>query len=439
MRIAIAVMVVLAVVTCSSASAAPVPPPNTELVSVSTAGAQVDNYAVTEAGGISQHGRYVTFDTAATTLVAGDTNGLQDVFVRDRGAGTTERASVSSAGAQANGVSANGAISATGRYVVFSSGATNLVPGPDHNNNNSDIFRRDRVTGRTVAVSITPRGRLSDSGAQEPSISADGRYIAFSSSSTNLARDPNRSGEDVFVRDMATGTTRIASFRGVGRAADRGSFEPAISADGTAVVFASDATNLVHHDTNGSEDIFERDLVGSTTTRVSVSSTGVQAKSGSFSFDPSTSADGRYVIFTSSAPNLAVDDHNRNSDVFVHNMATGTTELVSRSSSGIVGDGRSVAGSISNDGRFVVFWSGADNLVAGDGNLVADVFMRDLVTGTTTRVDVSSAGAEADSDPFNQVPAISGDGLHIAFDSFATNLVDGDTNGLPDVFIRNLG
>ncbi len=142
------------------------------------------------------------------------------------------------------------------------------------------------MTGRTVAVSVDPHGKLSNLGADEPSISADGRYVAFSSRSTNLARDPNGATRDVFVRDMASGVTRLVSFRRLGVAADGGSSEPAISADGSAVVFSSLATNLVHHDTNNAQDVFERDLDASTTTRVSVSSTGVQVKPGFFSSIP---------------------------------------------------------------------------------------------------------------------------------------------------------
>jgi Tol biopolymer transport system component len=210
------------------------------------------------------------------------------------------------------------------------------------------------------------------------------------------------------------------------------SMSPAISADGRYVAFESYASNLVAGDTNDRRDVFVGDRVTGTTERVSVSSSGTQANSRSMS--PAISADGRYVAFNSDARNLVAGDTNRAQDVFVHNRSTGTTRRVSKSSSGTQANQRSSTGGISADGRYVAFESWASNLVAGDTNDRSDVFVRDRATGTTQRVSVSSAGTQANQGSWD--PAVSADGRYVAFGSYASNLVAGDTNDVGDVFLR---
>ena len=254
---------------------------------------------------ISANGRYVVFSSSASDLVAGDTNDVYDVFVRDIVAGTTTRVSVDSAGHEGNESSWYGAISTDGRYVAFYSFASNLVAGDT--NGQSDVFVRDIVAGTTTRVSISNAGLQADQGGSVPAISADGRYIAFLSYSTNLvAGDTNNAG-DIFVRDTVAHTTTRVSLDSAGTQANNSSTDlPSISANGRYVAFLSYASNLVAGDTNGNEDAFVRDTVAGTTTRVNVDSAGTQANDNAFF--PAISADGRYVAFWSWASNLVPND-----------------------------------------------------------------------------------------------------------------------------------
>ena len=319
----------------------------TTRVSVSSTGAQA-NDGTFDFPAISADGRYVAFSSLGSNLVPGDTNGTDDVFVRDRVAGTTSRVSVSSTGARANLSSRGASISADGRYVAFVSGASNLVP--EETNVYVDVFVRDRVAGTTSLVSVTSTGApADDESCCGTSISADGRYVAFNSLASNLVLGDSNLADDVFVRDRVAGTTRRVSVSSSGAQANSFSVAPSISADGRYVAFVSYASNLVPGDTSRSVDVFVRDLVAGTTTRVSVSSSGAQAMGSSDM--PSTSADGRYLAFVSLASNLVPGDTNDTDDVFVRDQVAGTTSRVSVSSTGGQGSGLSFLPSISDDGR----------------------------------------------------------------------------------------
>jgi Tol biopolymer transport system component len=198
------------------------------------------------------------------------------------------------------------------------------------------------------------------------------------------------------------------------------------------VAFRSPASNLVRGDTNRRTDVFVRDRQTRTTRRVSVNSHGHQANYSSF--DPAISADGSFVVFVSSASNLVRGDTNGKVDVFVRNRHAGTTTRVNVRSDGHQANRPSSAPSISATGRYVAYRSGGSNLVAGDTNHKADVFLRDRTAGTTKRVSVRSNGDQANGLSFE--PSISADGRYIAFHSHASNLIAGDTNGRPDIFIR---
>ncbi|MBP2235259.1 Tol biopolymer transport system component [Sinorhizobium kostiense] len=264
----------------------------------------------------SAHGRYVAFSSDANNLVADDTNGTTDVFVRDLQLGTTIRVSVDSAGNQANNYSYSGSISADGRHVAFTSSASNLVAGDT--NGFIDVYVRDLQLGTTTRVSVDSSGDEAngDSNFLElPSISADGRYVAFSSEASNLVAGDTNGVSDIFVRDLHLGTTTRVSVGSVGGQANGGSFEASISADGRYVAFSSDASNLVAGDTNSVEDVFVFDLQRGTTTRVGVAPSGGQANNESFL--PSISADGRHIAFNSVASNLVADDTNGDVDTFV--------------------------------------------------------------------------------------------------------------------------
>ena len=345
---------------------------------------------------------------------------------------TITRVSVDSAGNQGNNNSFSSSISADGRFVAFDSGASNLVRGDTQYN--YDIFVRDLLTNTTTLVSSGDRG---NSNSSYPSISADGRFVAFQSQANILVRGDTKNPTDIFVRDLLTNTTIRVSVDSAGNQGNDSSYSPSISADGKFVAFDSKAFNLVPGDTNNSGDIFVRDLLTNTTTRVSVGSAGNQGNSNS-SY-PSISADGKFVTFSSDASNLVPGDTNNSDDIFVRDLLTNTTTRVSVDSAGNQAIGISPAApSISADGRFVVFNSTSTNLVPGDTNASGDVFVRDLSTNTTTRLSVDSAGNQVISNSFRP-PSISANGRFVAFDSNdSSNLVPRDTNNSQDVFVVDL-
>jgi Tol biopolymer transport system component len=353
------------------------------------------------------------------------------------------RMSVDSAGAQADGDSAwsRPAVSGDGRYVAFASDADDLVAGDT--NGVADVFVHEVATGVTVRVSVDSAGVQGNRDSFSPSLSESGRFVAFTSLANNLIASDTHGLADVFVHDRdpdgngifdeGNGVTFRVSIRGAGLEANGASGNPSISANGLLVAFDSSATNLVASDSNNVKDVFLRDWLNQKTTRMSVDSLGVQGNDQSFS--PSISRDGGAVGFTSSATNLVAGDGNFQDDVFVRVLAAGTTEIVSVGPLGNPGDNWSAGASLSNDGQFVAFYSWADDLVGGDLNNQGDVFLRDRALGTTERVSVDSAGAEADG--YSLLPAVSADGMVVAFESGAGNLVANDGNGLDDVFVRD--
>ena len=413
-----------------------------ELVSVARAGASAN--ASSQNPDVSPDGRYVAFQSFASDLVARDTNGAFDVFVRDRKIGRTTRVSVSSTGRQGNGGSIEPSISANGRFVAFASDASNLVRGDT--NGTTDIFIHDRLTGTTARVNVSSRGRQANGESGGAIVSASGSYVAFTSEATNLvARDTNRA-TDVFLRDRTTGrTTRVnVSAREREAQGETITVTPALSASGRFVAFDSTASNLVRGDTNREVDVFLRDRRTGTTKRVSVTSAGGQANGDSF--NAALSADGRVVSFNSLATNLVGrGDTNGVMDVFVRDRARGRTVRVNVDSTGNQAVGRrdpedpgtygdSGDADISGNGRFVTFYSTALNLVAGDGNAAPDVFIRDRLTRTTTRASVATGGGEAAG--WSVTPEISADGRFVAFLSDAEILVPEDGNGSADVFVQ---
>lgn len=398
-------------------------------VSVNSLGKEGDRFSINPS--ISADGRFVAFESTATNLVPADTNNNSDIFVRDRLTNITTRISVNSTGNQGNFDAFNPAISADGRFVAFESNSTNLVSGDT--NNTSDIFLHDRLNGNTTRISVDSTGQEGDRPSLNPSISADGRLIAFESNSTNLVAGDTNNTSDIFIRNIETNTTTRVSVNSTGNQGNIGSFNPSISANGRFVAFDSLADNLVAGDTNSTRDIFVREIQTNTTTRVSVNSSEIQANFGSIS--AAISADSRFVAFQSNASNLVTGDTNGTSDIFVYDRLTNTTSMASMNSTGDRANRSSFKPSISADGRFVAFDSLADNLAAADTNGTNDIFVRDKDTATTTRISVNSENQGADITSFN--PAISAMGNVIAFDSFATNLVPQDTNSSRDVFISH--
>lgn len=331
--------------------------------------------------------------------------------------GVTARVDVSSTGIPGNGYgsTARSFLSADGRYVTFTSAANNLVSADT--NDKPDVFVRDLLTGETTRVTVSSSGVEGSGHSSGGSISADGRFVSFTSYSSDLVSGDTNGKSDVFVHDRAVGETARVSLSSVGGQGNGDNYLPIISADGRYVAFTSFASNLVTGDTNGASDVFVHDRQTGETERVSVLSGGAQLN-GHSSY-PSISADGRYVSFMWDA------------NVYVHDRQLGETTLVSVSNSGEPGNALSMMSDISADGRYVAFESDASNLVSGDVNLSRDVFVRDLLENETTIVSVSSEGAIGSGYPPGEMgsassfhPSISDDGRYITFSSFAKNFSD---------------
>ena len=406
--------------------------PSNTAVATKPASAATICISVTPGGGVGEDGsyrpavsaggRYISFTSYAENLVAGDANRDIDIFVRDTVTGQTRLVSAAADGTQGNGSSGwVSSISLDGRYVAFESWASNLVPGDT--NNKCDIFVKDMETGYISRVSVASGGAEGNGDSRNPAISADGRYVAFESNASNLVPGDTNGAGDIFVHDRLTGVTKRVSVN---------SGSPSINADGRYVAYQSLASNLISGDTNGMQDIFLHDLqTGSTTI---ISKRGGTLANG-HSFNPSVSADGRYISFESVASNLVDGDTNNRVDIFVYDRVTGQLSRVSVGSDGSQGNYDSWDARLSADGRLVVFTSRATKLVPGDTNDWADTFLHDRLTGETLRVSVSSDGTEGDQFSY-EAPSISPDGGYVAFTNFSWNLVPGDENWEPDVFLR---
>ncbi|HEX2295313.1 MAG TPA: hypothetical protein VHN37_08400 [Actinomycetota bacterium] len=391
---------------------------------------------------ISGDGNFVGFTSRASNLIGADRNDATDVFLFNRETESPEFVSIRSTGTQANRSSESPSLSHTGRYVAFSTHATNLAIKGDRNGV-SDVFVYDRNEGRTNRASIRSDLKEANGSSYDPSISGNGRFVAFTSNASNLAVKGDDNGTtDVFVHDRTTLKTNRVSISSKLKEGNGSSFSPSISADGRMVAFASYASNLVRRDTNRSADIFVYNRVTRKTIRVSIASDGTQADGESSA--PMISADGGFVAFHSNASNLVEDDTSGLTDVFVHEISSGETTRVSRGMASSEANGASYIPAISGDGRYVAFQSDASNLVPGDTNGTpntfqgVDVFRFDRQTNQTERVSVGDDGEQANgpsNDPGDD-PSISYDGRYVCFASLASNLVEDDTNGAYDVFVR---
>ncbi len=328
---------------------------------------------------ISGDGRLVAFTSFASNLVGADLNGFADVFLRDMASGSVTLLSAARSGGAGNSVSFGAAVSSEGGHVAFLSAASNLVAGDS--NSAIDVFVRDLSTGITTRATTGADGTQQDGGAlNRPALSADGRYVVFDSLATNLAGATHNALRDhVFVKDLWTGDVRRASEAADGTAQNggfQGTLRPQISADGRYVVFASNASNLVADDRNGVVDVFRKDLWTGWVELVSVSTDGQQGNASSL--DARISADGAQVLFTSHASNFAADDRPLSADIFIRDMQTGALTLVSTTPQGRPGFGQSVNGALSADGTTAAFASAAPDLVAADANAQHDAFVAAL-------------------------------------------------------------
>lgn len=426
---AAAILVALAASSGHAAAAAA----GTERVSTDSSGVEGNGLTFSPPS-VAAEGRYVAFASEASNLVPGDTNSQSDIFVHDRQTGSTERVSVSSSEAQADGASDQPSISADGRFVAFESDALNLISGEA--NGTTDVFIHDRETGSTELVSVNSSGEQSGGPSFDPSISVDGRFVGFISYAAGLVPGDTNQWRDVFIHDRLTGATEQVNASPLLLPLGATPTPPSLSAQGRYVAFESFAPDATGPFARPNIFVYSRHT--GVTERVSVSSSGTQGNGSSSR--PSISADGRFVAFESDASNLVPDDTNSHSDVFIRDHQTGATARLSVSTAGAQGVGFLGSGdpSISANGRFVSFYAVPPNLVVGDTNDTGDIFVRDVQTGSTERVSVSSSEAEGNA-LSGTSSSISGDGRFIAFGSAASNLVLDDTNATWDVFVRDRG
>jgi hypothetical protein len=408
--------------------------PKTQRVNVSSSGAQARGYS--DVPRLSANGRFAAFLSDAPNLIRGDTNHASDVFVRDLKTRKTWRVSVNSRGQQANGASFVGSISSSGRYVTFSSYATNLA-GRDRNGRGSDVYLRDRKLHKTIRMNVSSSGKQAGAFVyQGAPVSADGHLVAFNSFG-HLAPEDTNGWMDIFVRNRKTHKTELVSVGLGGAPGELHSWGASMSDDGRFVAFSSYANNLVPHDRNGhGEDVFVRDLTTHTTVIASVDSSGQQngqERKGQ-TLGGTISADGRFVVFNSLA-RLVDDDTNGLSDGYMRDLTNGTTERVTVGPAGNQSvHEQSYASGLSAHGEFVAFSSSGSDLMPDDATSGYDGFVRDVARHTTSRVSVNNAGEEANKSA--GASAISADGRFVGFFTGATNLVPRDTNRIGDVFVR---
>ncbi|MDQ4094651.1 MAG: hypothetical protein M3174_00370 [Actinomycetota bacterium] len=349
---------------------------STERVNVSSTGEQMpgpwgeENTYVD----ISGDGRIIAFATSSPGLVPNDTENYNDVFVHNRKTGRTMRVSVNSRGEQGNSHSFEPTLSANGRYVGFQSVASNLshVRLPDDSKSTVRSYVHDRKTKTTSLVGLSSDGEVANDHTAALDLSSDGRFAVFDSSASNLVPDDRDPGSDVFVRDLFLGTTSYVSKSSREHPGNDGSFEPSISGNGRYVAFSSAASNLVRGDDNGADDVFVRDRARGSTVRVSVGTDGQEADG--LSFGPAIAARATVVTFVSRATNLA-RGYSPADDVYAHNFKTGRTRLVSTSLRGEEANDHSLRPRPSADGRLVAFTSRASDLTVRDTNGVGDQFV----------------------------------------------------------------
>jgi len=399
-----------------------------ELVGIATDGSQSSDVGFQQKA-ISSDGRYVVF--SAKGLTPGDM--YYNVYLRDRATNMTELVSIASDGIHRNSyhLSESVGVSANGRHVTFTARWQQ-----DESTNGSDVYVRDRATGITELISVPGEENRDSLGT---SISDNGRYVAFSSTATNLVSADINDSRDIFVRDRVTSTTERVSIASDGTEANGGSGEPSISGDGRYVVFTSEANNLVPNDTNGVADLLLHDRATGTTKRINVANDGTQS---SFSFDGyygfKLSGDGQYIAFGSN-DSLSAEDTNSFIDIYVYDQVSDSVELVSKAYDGSPANLISLYPSISSNGRYVSFISMASNVVEGGIPQGIGAFVYDRVTQTSEMVDVPDDGVSgATGISFGHI-GLSGDGCQVVFSSSASNLVTGvsDTNNSWDVFVRD--
>lgn len=390
---------------------------------------------------VSSDGRYVTFHSWASNIVPNDTNASDDIFKKDTQTGQIWRVSVGSGGGEGNSSSTYPSASFDQRYVAFESTSTNLVAGD--NNNANDIFLKDTQTGTTTRITTSSQ---EFAGSYSPSVSGDGRYLAFYSLASNLVANDNNGVGDVFLYDRETTLTTRVSTSSDSQEGDSQSYAPALSSNGRYIVFMSTATNLVANDTNGAEDVFVKDILTGQTTRISVNSSGTEATwpggwwLSKTQNQASISADGRYVAFQSNANNLIANDTNTSYyDIFVKDRQGGAITLINSNSAGVQAVGNHSYPVISANGRQVAFQSlDRWDLVYG---AFADpaIFLKDIYSGEISLISTDVDGyLDTNGPDDSDLPGISYYGNYVVYYSKQRMLVENDTNNYEDIFLTKV-
>ncbi len=379
---------------------------------------------------LSRDGRYVVFDSSASNLVSNDTNGKKDIFVRDTKNNTIEMVSISTAGTQGNYDAKDPSMSADGNHIVFESFANNLTTGDS--NGKYDIFLHNRQANTTTLISKKQDGTQSNDHSFDARISADGKFVVFKSSEALDNTHDLNTKSDVYMYNMQSGEIKLISLASDGSSGNGDSFSPAVSNNGRYVAFASSATNFSSTTVTANRvNIFLRDTQAEITTKVNDAS-----EADANCVAPSISEDGKFIAFQSTATNLVnTADTNGVNDVFLYSRIDRTLKRITNAPDGSLTNNHSYlsyGSSISKDGRFVTFRSGASNLVANDTNGKYDAFIYDNKSEEIIRVSLSDSDEQGNDICY--APAISSDGNIISYLSKSTNLVAGDNNNKSDVF-----
>ncbi|MFJ4597893.1 MULTISPECIES: hypothetical protein [unclassified Kitasatospora] len=425
-------------------------------VSVGLDGTQPDGASA--ALGLSADGRYALFSSDATNLVPGDTNGATDVFVRDLHTGRTQRVSVGADGAQLDAPTTQASISGDGRFVAFNTKATNVLPG-HRANSGGEVYLRDLRDGVTELITAGDPAATGQDGriSRDAVASWDGRFVAFSSSRTDLAPVGTFTKENIYVTDRREGTTRLVTLGVNGKPGNGDSYLPSISADGRVIGFKSRAYNLLPapaqtpaapttpegHEDHGSHGgspailghasypFYVFDQHTGVISGASTDPAGLLANTG---LDATLSPDGRYAVYTLDAPGGPI--LGRHQELYTRDLRTGTVTRVTTPLPGTTTVGSAGRGTMSYDDRWVYFVSDAGNLVPGVDGGQQNVFRRDLATGAVELAGAAEDGTASTGTSDN--PYTDASGSAVLFTSEDGTLVPGDTNHVPDVFLRRL-
>ena len=394
---------------------------------VSKNGGRIANYAaqgVFSTSVISRHGRFIAFQARASDFVLGASSDVANIFIFDRLKKKYRRINANTFFIPDFSISANG------RYVAFASDQPDL--DASDTNNVRDVFLFDSVTGQISRISVSSIGKQGNKASFNPHLSADGRYITFSSEADNLVEADTNGNIDVFVYDQLTRQTSRVSVKSGGAQSEGGGLYSKISGDGRFVVFQSRSDDLVANDFNEAADVFVHDRSRQHTERVSVNSLGSETARFRDNRFADISENGRYVVFESLDYNFSEIPLNFSSGVFVRDRASKQTTLVSVGLNGVAPNGSFCTGvDISANGRYVTFESDATNLDSRDVINDFDIYAHDRWNKKTSLVNLNS-----NPDYRAGGASLSADGRQIAFESDAPDLVVGDDNNLVDVFVR---